>query len=95
MITQGLLRALDRLNDVGGSGWLEVPTELKVNQESAAFMRQLRLCVKYGWAEEGPAAQGKRWRAYRLTPAGMAMRDQHALRERAIERHNSDSRQYA
>lgn len=37
--------------------------------------RRLRICENEDWIESGPAIQGVRWRAYRITPLGQAALD--------------------
>lgn len=86
LVTQGILRAMDRLQS---GNWFEVANDnvlpnwspLKASGDS--FRRQLRLCVKYGWMEDGPAVSTNAM-AFRMTPQGFAIYDRYKLLEGAI-----------
>lgn len=83
LMTQGILRAMERLQS---GNWFEVNIKQGFLPSHAAFYRALRLCVEYGWMEEGPAIQsGGKYVAYRMTPQGFAVYDRARLRESSLK----------
>lgn len=75
LMTQGILRAMDRLQS---GNWFEVNIE-QTFLPNEGFHRALRLCVEYGWMEEGRAISGAGHRAYRMTAQGFAVYDRAKL----------------
>ena len=70
-ITRNLMNIMGRMSD--GLWWEWSDNSFTPAHE--AIKRAIKLCIKYGWMEEGPAVQPG-FKAYRVTPRGLAIYDQ-------------------
>jgi hypothetical protein len=74
MISPGIIEALERID---GDVWTEVSLHM-----NADINRRLRIALKHGLVIDTDAIR-ERYRAYRLSPKGMATLDLYKLERRA------------